>query len=280
VPIILDGFIPGTVDPAGLARIHAPLVAIIHHPLGLETGLPPDRAAYLMRNEAASLVHVDAIIVPSPHTARLLVSQFDVPRNKIRIAPPGVIRPDPEPALRRSDPPVILSIGLLAARKGHDVLLDALATTCDLDWHAVIVGGTHDPAIAEALKAQATAMGTRVRFTGEVTPAEKDRLMRQATVFALATRFEGYGMVLAEAMTYGLPLLTTRAGAVPDTVGDAALLVPPDDTSAFADGLRQILTDSDARNVLATKSAARGLSLPGWNDTAGIIAHTLRQVSA
>lgn len=277
-PIILDGFIPGTVDPAGLATVRAPLIAIIHHPLGLETGLSPARAAYLMENEAAGLSQIDAIVVPSPHTARLLMSQFGVPGGKIHIATPGVVRPDPEPVVRTSVPPLILSIGLLAARKGHDVLLSALAGIRDLDWQAVIVGGTHDPAVAAALKAQAAPLGERLRFAGDVTSAHKDGLMREATVFAFATRFEGYGMVLAEAMTYGLPILTTRAGAVPDTVGDAALLVPPDDAGAVAEGLRLLLTDGEVRATFAAKSVARGRSLPGWNDTAGVLAEVLRKV--
>ena len=114
-----------------------------------------------------------------------------------------------------------------------------------------------------------------MRFAGEVTATEKDRLLRQATVFAFATRFEGYGMVLAEAMTYGLPILTTRAGAVPDTVGDAALLVPPDDVETLAAGLRAILTDAALRGQLAAKSRARAQTLPGWLDTARIVADTL-----
>lgn len=277
VPIILDGFIPGTVDPAGLAAIRAPLVAIIHHPLGLETGLAPDRAAFLLRNEAASLAQVDAIVVPSPHTARLLVADFGVRDDKITIAAPGVVRPDPSP-LTPADPPLILSVGLLAARKGHDVLLRALAGIEDLRWQAVIAGGTHDPAVADALRAQGEALGPRVRFAGEVTAEEKDRLMRQATIFAFATRFEGYGMVLAEAMTYGLPIVTTRAGAVPDTVGDAAMQVPPDDADAFAKALRILLTDASARASLAESSAARGATLHGWPETAALVADVLSRV--
>ncbi|WP_099827926.1 glycosyltransferase family 4 protein [Oceaniglobus indicus] len=277
VAILLDGFIPGTVDPDGLASVVAPLVPIIHHPLGMETGLTPDRAAYLLRNEAVALRHARRIVVPSPHTARLLIDEFAIPEGKIGIAPPGFHAVDARP--QPVTPPLILAVGLLTARKGHDVLLDALARISDLAWRAQIVGGTHEDAVADALRRQADTLGLsdRVRFSGQLRDADLDRAYDAASIFALATRFEGYGMVFGEAMLRGLPIVTCRAGAVPDTVGDAARLVAPDDAAGFAAALRDLLTDEAARERLAQRSATMGRALPRWRDTAAQVAASVRQ---
>lgn len=277
-PIILDGLVFGAIDPEGLAQVRAPIIAMIHHPLGLETGLSRDRAAHLLRNEAAALRHAAHIIVPSPETARVLSRDFGPDPNRLSIAPPGFDRP----AVDRcpTDPPLILSVGLLAPRKGHDVLLDALDRMAELRWRAEIIGKAHDPGTAAALRSQVDALGLaqRVRFTGEVAPSELISRFNAASVFALATRYEGYGMVLGEAMMFGLPIVSCDVGAVPDTVGHAALLVPPDDPAAFATALRRLLTDPPEAERLADRSFRRSALLPEWRDTAKVFSAAISGV--
>ncbi|QPM89950.1 glycosyltransferase family 4 protein [Pseudooceanicola algae] len=273
--LLLDGFLPGCLGPEGLTGIEAPMVPIIHHPLGLETGLDPARARQLLRDEAAGLRLVRRIVVPSPHTGLLLTRDFGIDSALIDMAAPGFDAPEAAP--RPISPPLILSVGLLAQRKGHDVLLRALAQLGDLDWQARIVGGVHDPALAKALHGQAQdpALRGRVTFTGLLSDIEVDRAYAEASLFALATRFEGYGIVFGEAMLRGLPIVTCRAGAVPDTVGEAADLVPPDDPEAFAAALRRSLTDPAHRARRAHASRTVGAALPLWQDTARSIAQTL-----
>jgi glycosyltransferase involved in cell wall biosynthesis len=106
-------------------------------------------------------------------------------------------------------------------------------------------------------------------------PALQD-LYRSASIFALATRYEGYGMVLGEAMRHGLPIVSCRVGAVPDTVPSrAGLLVHPSDPDAFARKLRDVLGDATLRNRMASASAQAGKRLPDWSVTADIVAHSL-----
>jgi hypothetical protein len=267
-PIILDGLVFGSIDPAGLATVRAPVIAMIHHPLGLETGLKPPRAAFLRANEAAALRHVAAVIVPSPHTATILARDFNVDPALITIAPPGFVRP--VLVHKATDLPLILSVGLLAERKGHDVLIDALALITDLPWRADIVGKAHDPDYADALLGQVAHLGLseRIRFAGEISAIALDARFNAAHVFALATRYEGYGMVLGEAMQYGLPVVSCAVGAVPDTVGGAGILVPADDVTAFAHALRLVLTDKQEHARLASAARDYAVGLPRWEDTA------------
>ena len=87
-------------------------------------------------------------------------------------------------------------------------------------------------------------LAERVRCPGELDQAALDALYAQASVFALATRYEGYGMVFAEALVRGLPIVSCRTGAVPDTVPDGTgVLVGVDDGPAFAAALARLLDD-------------------------------------
>ncbi|MEM9642809.1 MAG: glycosyltransferase family 4 protein, partial [Pseudomonadota bacterium] len=247
---------------------------------GLETGLDAARAAFLLQNETAALRHAAHVIVPSPETARVLVQDFGAEHAKITVAPPGFDRPTV--ARNPPQPPLILSVGLLAARKGHDVLLDALAQIRHLPWQAEIVGKTHDPEVAQALRSQsaASSLEDRVRFAGELDRPALTQRFGSASIFALATRYEGYGMVLGEAMTFGLPIVSTTAGAVPDTVGGAGLLVPVDDATAFAGALATLLEDPGEAQRLAELALERSARLPSWRQTAEVFALKIRTLTS
>ncbi|MGB0913663.1 MAG: glycosyltransferase family 4 protein [Phaeobacter italicus] len=276
--ILLDGFLVGAGDPDGFAQVAAPLVGVVHHPLCLEAGLSPDRAAFLRENERNMLAGLAHVIVTSPHTAGLLNRDFDVPIEKITIATPGFTRPETSPS--PITPPLILSVGLLAERKGHDVLLNALARIMDLPWQARIVGKVFDPDVHRSLLAQSLALGLahRVEFAGELSDRALQAEFSAASVFALATRYEGYGMALNEAMQYDLPVVSCDTGAVSETVGGAGLLVPVDDAEGFASALRALLTDHALRTRQQAESRARAQSLPSWDETARTVTDLIRRL--
>lgn len=270
-PVIIDGLAFGALDPQGVAAIRAPIVAMIHHPLAQESALPADLADHLWRTERANLAHARHVMVPSPHTRDMLIDRYDVPADRITVARPGTDCPE-QPATTQ-DPPLILSVGILHPRKGHDVLIAALAALADLDWQAVIVGNPWDAAHVADLQAQIAASGLdgQLELAGRVEADRLADLYRKASIFALATRYEGYGIVFDEALSHGLPIVSTRAGAVPGTVpADAGLLVAPDDAPALAQALRRMLTDPAERAARAAAAARAGAALPGWSDTARV----------
>ncbi|MEM9499935.1 MAG: glycosyltransferase family 4 protein [Pseudomonadota bacterium] len=281
-PTIIDGLALGALEPHALHGMSAPMVALIHHPLALESGLSPERRAQLFTRERDNLAHAAHVVVTSSHTADLLQSDYQVPASCLTVARPGtdaVLRSDSRPSPRH--PPLILSVGIQVPRKGHDVLLRALARVKQRPWQAVIVGAAQDPDCAADLARLASDLdlGARVRFTGRVPDEELARFYSDASVFALATRYEGYGLVFDEAMLHGLPIVACRVGAVPDTVAqDAALLVPPEDPVAFAHALARVLDDERLAQDMAYASEAAGSRRPDWNTTARIVEAVLLQV--
>lgn len=275
-PLILDGLVFGAIDTAGLAQVRAPIVAMVHHPLALESGLDPARRDHLFRTEKANLRLARHVLVPSPHTRRILIDRYGVAPDRITVARPGVERPRLPPA--PVTPPLILSVGILHPRKGHDILVAALSDLLDLDWQAIIVGTPWDIPYADALARGIAASPAvcRINLAGQVAPDVLDRLYAQASLFALATRYEGHGLVFDEAVVRGLPVVGCDTGAVADTVPAAAgLLVPPDDARAFAAALRGLLTDDALRQRLALGARDAGRVLPGWDHPARVASEVL-----
>ncbi|MEZ5182816.1 MAG: glycosyltransferase family 1 protein [Acidimicrobiales bacterium] len=147
----------------------------------------------------------------------------------------------------------LLALGTVEPRKDLPTLVaafDALAAD-DPELRLVVAGG--DGLAVDELGAavRAAAHGDRVVRVGRVSEDERAALLRGASALAYPSRYEGFGLVPLEAMAVGTPVVATRVGAVPEVVGDAALLVPERDPDALADGLRAVLHDpSIARRLI------------------------------
>ncbi|MCJ8520082.1 glycosyltransferase involved in cell wall biosynthesis [Pseudorhizobium tarimense] len=276
--LLIDGLAFGVLDQWAEQRAAKfRLFALVHHPLALETGLSRAAQADHAAREQRALSFTRGVIVTSEATAKELVENYGVAVGDVVVALPGT---DPVPlAVGRGAEPLILSVGSLTQRKGHDVLIAALSSLKDLPWTCRIVGSRElDPAVAAKLKEQIVAadLWERVTLAGEVEDVRPE--FARADLFALASRYEGYGMVFAEALVHGLPVVGCATGAVPDVVPEAAgILVEPDDPEAFAAALARLLTKPDDRTAMADAAAVAGAALPSWEDTAAVIAELLEK---
>jgi glycosyltransferase involved in cell wall biosynthesis len=273
-PMVVDGLALGVLpEAAAVLSASRPLIALVHHPLALETGLSVAEADALRNSERTALASVRCAIVTSPATARILASDYGMAPDRVTVALPGT---DPVAPSRRNREGslTLLAVGSIVPRKGYDLLLAALATLADRPWHLTIVGDRdRSPETTQKLSAQIEALhlDRRVTLAGAVPAARLGEFYARADVFVLPSRFEGYGMAFAEAMAHGLPIIGTTAGAIPETVPpDAGILIPPDDAEALAAALRRLATDACERARLGSGAREAATRLPTWRDTARI----------
>ncbi|HUD59146.1 MAG TPA: glycosyltransferase family 4 protein [Acetobacteraceae bacterium] len=252
-----------------LAARHA--VGLIHHPTALETGFSESDRAALLAIERRLLPRLARVIVTSGMTGERLAVDFGVAPERIAVVVPGT---DDAPRSAGSGGPTcrIISVGTLVRRKGHDVLLRAVARLFDLDWQLTIVGSPdRDPVYARTLMALAEELDIAddVRFAGEVDDAALEELWRAADLFALATNWEGYGMAVAEALKRGLPVAVCSGGAAGSLVTpEAGVSCPPGDHINLSKALRRLIFGAGLRHVMADAAWQVGQSLPNWKTQA------------
>lgn len=266
--VVADGLALGSFPE--VAEAHVPrvsLVALVHHPLGDETGLTQERRRRLLALETRTLGVVRGVIVTSPTTAHR-VAQLGVPAAAVRAVVPGTAPAPPSRGPGEGAPVRLLSVGTVAPRKGHDVLVRALARLSHLPWRCHVAGSlTRDPGWADRVRhlADELSVADRVDFLGEL---DRDALEAQygaASLFVLPSHYEGYGMALTEALARGLPVISTTGGAIPGTVpADTGVLVEPGDEGALASVLEELLNDGSRREALAAAARAHAGSLPDW----------------
>jgi glycosyltransferase involved in cell wall biosynthesis len=275
-PIVIDGLAFGVL-PAAAASLHQrnPLIALVHQPLALESGLSLADANKFRASERTALEFARRVIATSPSIGNLLTMDYGVPAEHITVARPGS---DPvAPAVGSRDGVVrLLAVGSVVPGKGYDVLIAALTTLTDLPWQLKIAGDTgRDRATAAKIEDDIARfkLTDRIALLGAVAPARLAELYRAADLFVLASRFESYGMAYAEALAYGLPTIGTTAGAIPETLpGESAILVKPDDAAALAHALRRLIADSNERQKISSAARVAAVRLPTWRDSAALFA--------
>jgi glycosyltransferase involved in cell wall biosynthesis len=311
--VLVDGLALGAL-PEAAARHAARLtiVALVHHPLAAETGLDPAIAAALEQSERHALGSARSVIVTSRATAAALEG-YGVSADRITVVEPGT---DPAPLARGSPPSLVahassdggavrsaegakagspqpedvalLCVATLTPRKGHDLLIRALASIPNRNWRLTCAGGLdRDPAVASRIRGlvREFAFDDRVALVGDMDAGGLAVEYDRADVFVLPTLYEGYGMAVAEALARGLPVISTATGAIRELVcgepaasgphNDAGIVVPPGDVTAFADALSQVLGDARLRDRLAAGARSVREHLRTWDEAADTMAQAL-----
>jgi len=286
--VVIDGLALGAVPEAvspHAARLD--LSALVHHPLADETGLnQPDRQ-HLLDSERRALALCRRIIVTSAFTARRLV-ELDLSTHPAFVVEPGVeaaaLAPAARARLGEAMEPAeehLLCVASLTPRKGQDVLLDALAGLPGHGWRCRLSGSEQrDPAFARRVKQQVQRLGLvdRVELCGERDAAQLAADYAWATVCVLPSHYEGYGMVISEALARGLPVISTTGGALADTLPDGAgLKVAPNDVAQLQAAIARWMGDPSLRRELTAAAVRVREQLPGWADSARRFAMALEQ---
>jgi glycosyltransferase involved in cell wall biosynthesis len=284
--VLLDGLVASTAPEALVPHARRlKQVVLVHMPLGHR---PPNSEAGAVRaREHEVLAAAAAVVTTSAWTRRRLGELYALPADRVHLAEPGVNAAPLAPGSAAGGS--LLCVAALTPDKGHDVLLDGLATATDLTWRCECVGSlVRDPAFAEGVcrRARELWLGDRVRFPGALTGQELDRAYAAADLLVLPSHAETYGMVVTEGLARGLPVLATKVGGVTEALGYAedgtrpGLLVPPGDPAALGAALRAWLEDAELRDRLRLAARGRRAKLRPWAATASAVADVLAGVMA
>jgi glycosyltransferase involved in cell wall biosynthesis len=283
--VLLDGLVASTAPDVLLPQARRlRLVVLVHMPLGHRPG--DDGADDARVRERAVLSVAAAVVTTSAWSRRRLLELYPLSADQVHVAEPGVNAADLATGTAAGE--ALLCVAAVTPDKGHDVLLDALATITDLSWHCVCVGSLdRDPAFVEALRRRSLVDGLddRVWFPGPRTGADLERSYAAADLLVLASRAETYGIVVIEALARGLPVVAADVGGLTEALGHGAdgirpgLLVPPDDPAALGAALRAWLGDAELRGRLRRAACARRDSLPGWSTTTSVMSGVLAGAS-
>jgi glycosyltransferase involved in cell wall biosynthesis len=279
--VLVDGLALGAMPH--IVHPHAQrlrLLGLIHHPLAAESGLAPEQARDLARSERLALQAMHHVLVTSHATARALLA-YGVDPGDVSVVAPGTDAAPLAPR-RRGDILNLLCVGTLTPRKGHDLLFEALAPLSP-HWQLTCVGSlTRNAATVAALRQQLRRLNLdrRVVLTGEVDSTALAQSYAQANLFVLPTRFEGYGMAVAEALARGLPVISTPVGAIPELVGSqAGLLVGVEDVGMLRAALDRVLSEPDLLDSLAMGAQAIRGTLPDWPHCCAVMSGVLQNAS-
>ena len=285
--VLVDGLALGALpDEIEREARRVTIVALVHHPLAAETGIDPVLASLLAVNERRALAASRSVVVTSRATAAAL-AEYGVRPDRVTVVEPGT---DPAPLSHGSiahEPSAVshqprqvslLCVATVTPRKGHELLLGALAAIPHRHWRLTCAGSLgRDAATVARVRALLRESGfeDRVTLAGDLDAAALAVEYDRADLFVLPTLYEGYGMAVAEALARGLPVVSTATGAIAELAADAGILVAPGDLPAFTEALSRAIGDPDLRARLAAGARRVRDRLPNWDAAAAAMAGAL-----
>lgn len=287
----------GRALPEGVAaylcrRFGGPPYACWAHGEDIATALTSRELTFLMRRVYGG---AEMVFANSVNTRRML-GELGIPPERLQIVYPGVdtqrFRPDVDATeIRRRiaprDETVLLSIGRLQRRKGHDLMIQAVGRLTRQHARAlryVIVGDGAERARLQALVDEC-GVGEYVSFAGEVAAELLPQYYAACDVFVLPNRIEGndvegFGIVFLEAAASGKPAVGGRTGGVPEALADGVtgLLVSGTDADELASTISRLIDSEPLRRRLGDAGRARAVREFGWSAAAGRVAAVHRRL--
>ena len=284
--VVLDGLAMG-----GLPEIvekhsrRLNLLALVHHPLADETGISEANRQWFFDSETRALGFVNGVITTSQHTAARL-ADYEVPAEMIRVAEPGVTRaanPRGCDQSSQTGTPHILCVAHLSPRKAQHQLVEALENLKGVSWQCTLAGSdSRDPEYSQQVRRAIAEAGLedRIALVGEVEEAGLAELYRKADLFVLPSLYEGYGMVIDEALAEGLPVISSDGGALANTSARPGVVqYRAGDVRALEARLRNWLEHPEQLEHARKLAARESRRIRSWGDTGKDVLEALHYFS-
>jgi len=245
-------------------RSARPVVALVHELPGVADPTTAERE----RPFEGPLLRSDRLVAVSGHGEKALLDK-GVPAGRVVVVRPGFDGLEPcTGGAGGGGTTRVLCVAQWIPRKGVLDLVRAWRAEEGPGAVLDLVGETDANAGYAAEILEAASEDPSVIVRGPVEDDTLAGLYASADLFALPSRYEGYGIVYAEALSFGLPVVACDVGPVPEVTGrEAALLVPPGDTDALSGALGRLLSDTGLRQKMSAAALRRAASLPRWRET-------------
>ncbi|WP_103563813.1 glycosyltransferase family 4 protein [Actinomadura rubteroloni] len=263
-----------------IPRTGLPMVTSIHHPISVDRRIELEAAenglARFGKRRFYSFVGMQArvarrvgpVLTVSGSSKFDIVRDFRVDPSDIEILPLGVDTSVFHPRGERVPGRIVAMASADAPIKGVDVLLRAVAKVAtERDVHLVVVSRPREDGPTERLVRE-LALGDRVRFVSGISDDELGELLASAEIAVVPSRYEGFSLPAVEHMASGTPLVASRAGALPEVVGDAAPLVEPGDVEELAAVLLRLHDSPAERERVGAAGLERVLERYAWRAVA------------
>ncbi|MBL7062075.1 MAG: glycosyltransferase family 4 protein [Dehalococcoidia bacterium] len=274
-----------------IKRLGIPVVTTIHHPITIDRDLAIKAAksswqkmgirrwysfANMQIKIAKKLSH---FITGSQNSYRHIIDIFKLPKDSLRVIYDGVDSSvfTQVPEVGRSENRLLVINSGDTPLKGLKYLLEAVAALrSERKIELMIVGKPMKNGYTQGL-ADCLGIGDCVTHAGQIDTAELVRQYSMATMVVVPSVYEGFGLPAAEAMCCSTPVISTTAGALPEIVGDAGILVPPADTGALVEAIAGLLDNPDRRRRLAEMGHRRAVQMFNWKNTAKHTANVYKE---
>jgi len=271
---------------ADIQKAGYPVVETIHHPVTIDRDLAiqsakslKDKLGYLrwfsftgmQIKVARQLPHIITVSEMARHHIHEI---FGIPESRMKVIYNGIDAElfSPSQDVTRLNDMILMVMSRDTAVKGLRFLLEALAELRKRwDLKVVVVGRTLGDGVTEKLMDK-LGVTEAVTFRNQIETSELIELYRSATLVAVPSTYEGFGIPAAEAMSCGAPLVSTTAGALPEVVGDAGILIPPGDSTALTAAIAQLMESPAKRNEYSVLGRKRILEKFNWSNAARLSA--------
>ena len=274
-----------------LKKLGLPVVGTIHHPITMDKRIDIKHADTIslkilkwrwysfLKMQIRVARKLDPIIVVSENTRKDLIKDFKIDTKKTRKVLHGIDHEtfQPIPSIKRKANQLITTASADVPLKGLIYLIRAYAGLLKEfpDLKLIVIGRLREGPTEKELKKE--GIKEKVKFVSNLTGRQIAELYAESTIAVSPSVYEGFGFPAGEAMSCGIPLVSTNGGSLPEVVGDAGIIVPHSDPKALKDAIKSLLNSPETRIEFGKKGRHRVLENFTWSRAAKELVEVYRE---